>query len=122
MRAKTINEVQEFERGQDPRSTMEIGGVLLNKVRIDLKKQADKKWSDYLDSLLGKTISGVMNKSMMVKGDGIVPGPGWGKYTIVVQRIMDKPDIDVAGDIQGFVVEYDKAAYIISLGEKIYIK
>lgn len=123
MRARIINEKQEFHRSGNPKVALEIGGTLLGKIRTDIKRKAEKEWKDFIFSLVGKTITGQLNK-IWVKSDSsdqpFKPGPGWGQYTIEIEKIWDTDNIEL--NMQGIEVYSDGAMYIIPLGEKIYIK
>lgn len=119
MRAKTINEVQNFHRSGNPKAAIDIGGIMPGKVRHEIKQKAEKEWKEFILGLEGKTITGQFNK-IWNKGDKTLePGEGWGEYTITIEKILNK-EIDL--DIQGIEVLYNMSAYIIPLGEKFYIK
>ena len=57
MRAKTVNEVQEFERGLNPKAAMEIGGIDLEKVCNNTAIKGLKEWNKYLQQFIGKKIT-----------------------------------------------------------------
>ena len=57
MRAKTINEDNNFERGLDPKDAMGIGGIVLEDKYFDMVVKAKQKWNKYLGTFVGKTVS-----------------------------------------------------------------
>jgi len=57
MRAKTVNEQQNFERGQDPKRSLGVGGFDFKKIKEDTWGQGIQDWKDFLNSFNGKTIS-----------------------------------------------------------------
>ena len=74
MRAKTINEANNFTRGMNPKAAMGIGGINLhderqrrledfdNKIE-KVKDKANKEWQNRLQNLfVGKTITAFMQK------------------------------------------------------------
>jgi hypothetical protein len=64
MRALTINEDQHFERGLNPRASMNVGGINFGKILADGYKELwDKWWNNIVDSLVGKTITAKMTKA-----------------------------------------------------------
>jgi hypothetical protein len=67
-------------------------------------------------------VTGEFNK-IWIKSDYsgrlLDPGPGWEKYTIEIEKILNKK-IDL--DMQGIEVYYDGAMYIVPLGTKFYMK
>ena len=87
MRAKFINEVQNFEKGVHPKQALGIGGIALGIERHKMKKKFEEDWNFFLMTILdGKTISGQMNK---VRDKGIEKDPlenGWGNYTVKVDE------------------------------------
>lgn len=58
MRAKTINEIQHFERNLDPKQFMDIGGIDIPTIYREIMKEPLKKWSEFVKSFEGKIISG----------------------------------------------------------------
>ena len=113
MRAKTINEVQNFERGKNPRSSLGIGGVQFGVEKYKMKEKLKKDWADFVKkTLMGKTITGTFNK---LKGDIIERN--WGEYTVKV-KVISNLDIDD----MGIVVSDENNRYIIPGDGKIFIE
>jgi hypothetical protein len=102
MRALTINEVQKFKRGMNPKAAMGIGGVTLcdtiNKRREDLKKKledinndADEENQKWLRKMfVGKTITAHMQSlvSFNINTKERTGKQEQGKFTIEVQDVM----------------------------------
>jgi hypothetical protein len=57
MRAKTINETTNFERGLDPKVAMDIGGISLEDIYIETVQKGFREWGKQLDSLKGKKVT-----------------------------------------------------------------
>jgi hypothetical protein len=121
MRAKTINEVQHFERGQDPKAAMNIGGINFN-----------QKFNDFVDewkasiekALVGKTITATMKKFWMEKGGRPMEGK-FQKQTIKLAEI----DISMPQSFTGsnmffnsYLTAEDEQRYEMDLNQKIWIK
>jgi len=119
MRAKTINEIQEFQRGV-PKSSLGAGGVQFGKLRYEAKQKMKKDWANFVENLLlGKTISGYFNQ-MFLKPDEetMIEGKGWGKYTFKVKEIIKNGEDD-----NGIFVRDEKAGYIIPMDEgRVFIE
>lgn len=74
MRALTINEVQKFERGMNPKAAMGTGGINLGDIRAQKIEERDRRvseisddinneWEEYLRNLLvGKRITTFMQR------------------------------------------------------------
>lgn len=58
MKAKTINEIYHFERGIDPKDSMNIGGIDPKKIYNKIMEEPLKKWLSFVKSFEGKTIKG----------------------------------------------------------------
>ena len=111
MRAKTINEVQNFERGQHPRQALDIGGIQLGAERYRAKKRMLREWNEHLVKLFtGKTVRGEMKK---IREDDQFSG--WGDYEIKVKEVKEENDIDVPMVI---VEAEDGQPYAIPIGDK----
>jgi hypothetical protein len=121
MRAKTINELQDFERGLDPRATMEIGGINFNQKFNDFVDQ----WEISIEkTLVGKTITAKMKKFWTEKGGRSMEGR-LQKQTIKLAEI----DISMPESFQGsnmffnsYLTAEDGQRYEMDLNQKIYIK
>jgi len=57
MRAKFIKEDLNFERGQDPKTSIGIGGIDLLKIYDDTVQKSIDEWKMFLKSLEGKKIN-----------------------------------------------------------------
>lgn len=139
MRAKTINEIQKFERGQDPKASMDIGGVIFqeiyDKMSIDLEikkakviNKAIKDWTKFVQqTLVGKTITAKMQKLAKIdtkNNNRMIGKTTTDTFTILVMEvIIDKAVFDkdfrntsiiIAGD--------DNEIYVLrNLDDKITI-
>lgn len=145
MRARSVNEVQNFERGQNPKKSLGIGGIDLYselEERLDdldmvigmETMTAGEKWREYLEkALVGKTISAKMRKLPAFNSK---KGENTGKYehkdfTIKVADIKDTEEFRELYNkykMAGFghqIVLADEENNIYSLalrvGEKIHI-
>jgi len=120
MRAKTINEELDFERGVDPRASMEIGGINFNKKFNEL---VDEWIASMEKALVGKTITAVMTKFWTERG-GISKEGRTQKQTIKLAEI----DISMPQSFQGtnmffrmYLTSDDEQRYRMDLNQKIYI-
>lgn len=128
MRAKTINELN-FERGQNPKAAMDIGGINLGKdFEIVFKKFIDE-WVKKLEQLKGKTITTEMRLFVLDTNNQL---SGWKQETIKIKEILEpqiktnsiKDPIDVyvylwvIGEINGKEYRCDLG----DLNKKIYIE
>jgi len=94
MRAKFINEEQNFERGLHPKQALGLGGINLSQERYDMKKKLQQDWNFLLMTILdGKTISGQMNK---IRDKGVEIENTWGNYTVTIDE-WDMEDINSPG-------------------------
>jgi hypothetical protein len=99
MRAKFVNETQNFERGVHPKQALGVGGLSLGEEKHKMKKKFRDDWNFFLTLVLdGKTISGIMNKR-----DPEESGNKWGVYTITVDswEEVDGYDSLLLKDING---------------------
>jgi len=111
MRAKTLDEIQNFERGQHPRQALDIGGVQLGAERYKAKKRMLREWNEYLVKLFtGKTVRGEMKK---IREDS--PITGWGDYEIKVKEVAEQMDMDLP---MAVVEAEDGQPYGIPIGDK----
>lgn len=86
MRAKTINEVQNFERGAPAKAALGIGGIVLGKKLWDRKLEYIKEWKNFIEkSFLHKTIYGFFGK--WLNRDGVPHFDSWNKYKVYVEGI-----------------------------------
>ena len=102
MRAKAVNEVQNFERGQNPKRAIGIGGLDLSKdyqERIDEYYQAidgitlshTDEWKEYLkDTFIGKKITAELKKmpGINTKTGKTTGSHEKGDFTITVKDIL----------------------------------
>ena len=127
MRAKSVNEIKNFERGLNPKAAMDTGGIELGKELWKRKEAYIQEWKDYLTNLMmGKTVSGFMHKYTF----GVF-GPisaGWGNYSIKVAKININSDAQMQKEgLPINVVISDgkgKECYLVPIGgedSKIYI-
>jgi hypothetical protein len=143
MRARFVNEVQNFERGQDPKKSMGIGGINLfdqYEDKIDdleaalsmTKLSASEEWGEHLRKLLvGKTITANMNKLPSISNKGI-PGTKYerGEFTITIQDVKPGESLEDALDrnfqVTPQLILADEKNNIYSMkiieGEKIYFE
>lgn len=113
MRAKTVNEVQNFERGNNPRSAMGIGGVQFGVEKFKMKQKLKNDWADFVrKTLIGKTISGTFNK-WSINPDTKMPDAKWGEYTVKVKEVSN---LDL--DDQVIIVSDSKNQYYVPVGEE----
>jgi len=143
MRARTINEIQNFERGKNPKSAMGVGGINLYDVydeRIEelemniqgARVSADNDWIDYLEKTFrGKKITAVMMKMATFNSDK--KNMSWkdakrGEFTIVVQDIRSDQALSDGAGREGYTVvpriilaDMDNNMYSMDLKQKIYI-
>lgn len=143
MRAKTINEDQNFERGRTAKAALGVGGINLHNLyrkkieklesEISLaKNSADTEWEDYLrETLVGKKITAKMTKMVTfniktkVRSEG---GQKYGEFTIEVQDIRPGEDLsEVIGrnlemTPQVIIADMNNSLYTMKLDQKIYIE
>lgn len=146
MRAKKVNEDQNFERGQNPKRSIGIGGLDLRKDyqnRIDDYLQAidgttlshTDEWKEFLsDSLKGKKITAEMKRlpTMDAKSGKSSGGFQKGEFTIEVQDVLPTwgmgDDFSVHLGESPFtktppkliVADTDNNMYEMSMDQKIY--
>jgi len=118
MRAKTINEEQNFERGLDPKQSMDIGGIDFSKQLGELVREWEKNVGK---SVLGKTITAIMYELRPNGSDGIEK-----TQTITVTEIDNLYTLGMMGannSNYNLIVETDNGKrYCMGLDQKIYIK
>ena len=115
-----------FERTGNARAGLDIGGIVLGKVRKDFKDESRTRWQDWVEEhLVGHTITAKMNRIQKKTTDGYeFHGTDWGTFTVLVDDYsseleMDEPAImitgeDEAGDMYVFALPIDD--------KKIWIK
>jgi hypothetical protein len=112
MRAKTVNEEQNFERGVHPKQALGLGGINLARQKYDMKKKLQQDWDFFLTTILdGKTISAHMNK---IREKGVAIEDQWGDYTVKVD-IWDQEDINSPSI---FIETKDNDTYILPINDK----
>lgn len=133
MQAKKVFEVQNFERGQNPRKLLDLGGIVLDKeirnriegmrkAQKDVEDTANQEWKMYLQKiLLGKKITARMTslQSMNMKTH-ILSERVTKDFTITVKDIATQPLTDLLISIT--VASIDRNAYSLPLDEKIYFE
>jgi len=125
MRAKTINEVQKFERGVPAKAALGVGGLVLGKELWNRKEKYINDWKKFLEkSLLNKTIYGNFAKYSWKEGDSVPNFDGWANYKVEVERVIITDGATKEGlPIELRVVGKDGAWYNIPIDDrKIYIK
>ena len=114
MRAKLVNEEQNFERGIHPKQALGVGGICLGEERWKMKKKLDDDWKFFLLTILdGKTISGQMNKRS-ANGGKLTGGNNWGNYTVTIED-WEVQDIDDRGIN---IIGTDREHYILPIDDK----
>lgn len=133
MQAKKVFEVQNFERGQNPKASMDLGGIVLEKEsRNRLEKMRDtqreaetianQEWKGYLQKIfVGKKITArmtslqTMNMKTHKLSERITKD-----FTITVEDIVTQPLTDLLISIS--VSDTDHQMYSLPLDEKIYFE
>jgi hypothetical protein len=128
MRAKTINEIISFERGQNPKKSLGIGGVdlqnesMIREIKMKeeieiIKEQYKKEWNEFLRNLLvGKRISGEMRKWRQ--------NPNYEEYdfkntTITVENLTREEEVETS------LIEVTDGEYEYGIplnGRKIFVE
>jgi len=120
MRAKTINEIQNFERGLSPRAAMEIGGVNFNDMLYELEQEGFQKLKN---SIEGKTITVFAEKIMDAGGK---QNRKEARFTIHVNELETGLNLDHWKGNQSvfwiIVNDIDGNRYKFILDQKIYIE
>jgi hypothetical protein len=57
MRAKTVNEEVNFQKGRDPKEVMDVGGFDFKEIKDQTWGKGVQDWKDFLNSFNGKRIS-----------------------------------------------------------------
>jgi len=140
LKPEYLNETQNFERGQDPKAAMGIGGVELMDIFTEkrqlmeddieeIKKSYTDLWQDYVREILpGKEITATMSRLPKVTKDGGTQGKYETKsFTITVQDAM--PSNKLGDEVsRGFsitpaliVADLEGNMYQLNLDQKIRI-
>ena len=134
MKARLVEDTQHFERGQNPKAAMGIGGIILekekqerlNKMREEQKEAeviANQDWDMYLqETLIGKKITAKMSSlpTLNVKTNLMSGTRETRVFTIVVEDIST----DNLGDLLLNIViaDTEHKMYNLSLNQKISIE
>ena len=134
MQAKKVFEVQNFERGKNPRATLDLGGIVLENekrkkhqemkdAQKDAEVIANQQWEMYLQEILvGKKITAKMTSlpTMNVKTHVMTGKRETKDFTITVQDISTQELTDLLINI--VLADTENNMYAISLDEKIYFE
>lgn len=142
MRAKKVNESQNFERGQGTKKALGLGGLnleeLLDERVEDLEMQlsmtkltADEEWEEFLrKTLIGKKITSEMTKLPVVSMKGEKLGPMLGEritdeFTIIIQDVKSSSKLSEAlGQFSTYlsliIADSNKNLYELKIKDKIY--
>lgn len=134
MKARLVEDTQHFERGQNPKAAMGIGGIILEKEkqkRFEKMKEAQKDaehianqdWEMYLqETLIGKKITAKMTSlsTLNVKTHEMSGTRETKEFTVVVEDIST----DNLGELLLNIViaDTDHKMYSLSLNQKIYME
>lgn len=124
MRAKTINEVQNFERGIPPKAALEVGGIALGKELWGRKLQYREDWTNYIiKTFHHKTVYGRFGKFAFDKKHGIPKFDAWGKYKFYVEEIKISDGAEREGlPVEITFIDKDRSFYIVPIDDQnIYI-
>lgn len=124
MRAKNVNEDINFERGQNPKATMELGGV---NYQGEFDKLFDV-WMKELKKLKGKTITGDINKHWMDSNYSMQDDLR--KRSVKVNEIDNFPHVHSTGGGRAvsWMIFFDgeeegkKFRYSMLLNQKLYVE
>ena len=113
-----VYEDQNFERGVDPKASMDLGGIKFTEQLYEFVKQ----WEDNIQkTILGKTITAFMRE---LKGGGI-DGPTK-KQTVTIKEIDNIYTLGYMGEGNSnwhlVIIADNKKRYGLTLDQKIYIK
>jgi hypothetical protein len=120
MRAKTINAIQNFERGIPSKAALGVGGIALGVELWNRKLKYIQEWKDFIEkTFLHKTIYGTFAKYTWDKDHSIPEFNGWGEYKVKVEKVM----VTDGGEREGLpteikVVGKDGAWYNIPVDDK----
>jgi len=134
MKAKKVFEAQNFERGQNPKASMDLGGIVLEKEKRkrheamkeamkDAEVIANQEWEMYLqETLVGKKITARMTSmpTMNIKTHEWTGKRETKDFTITVQDISTQELNDLLINI--VIADTENKMYAFSLDEKIYFE
>jgi hypothetical protein len=134
MKAIKVLEVQNFERGKNPKASMDLGGVVLEKEkqeRFEKMKEsqreaeviANQEWDMYLqETLVGKKITARMSKlpTMNIKTKEMSGTRETKDFTIVIEDISTDNLSELLLNI--VVADTDHNMYSLHLKDKIYFE
>jgi hypothetical protein len=110
---ESLNEIIHFERGLNPKASMNIGGIVLGETYDAIMKEPTEKWYRFLKkTLVGKKVSGRFLTFETESGKWIFT-----KTSFIVSEIIKW---DRNGDVD--VKSSDDTMYVIKGYEKIYIE
>jgi len=116
MRARLVEDMN-FERGQDPKQVMELGGFDLQKAYQETYKKGYDEYKDFMNQFIGKKVSFVVSHDAENNNYKKVNGK---RITIQVHSYMmhgqDPNTVWFFGD------SHQQEKYMIEPGEKIYIE
>jgi len=113
-----VYEDQNFERGIDPRASMDLGGIKFTTKLYEIVKQ----WEENVQkTLLGRTITAVMRELKSGGNEGATK-----KQTVTVKEIDNIYTLGYMGEENSnwhiVIIADNKKRYNFSLDQKIYIK
>jgi len=112
---------EKFNDKTDAVHDMGIGGIQTGVIRAQLKREYRENFiKTFTDLFVGKNVTGTFNQSLKYKGNKLIQGDGWGKYTIHVDKISEFDE-----DSMGLTVfdNAEKASYIIPWDEqKLFVE
>lgn len=118
MKARTVN----FERGQEPKAAMDIGGINLLDELNKLHEELDNKWMAlYKSTLKGKKVYGEFKRQPSKIINGRFEETFWKKQTVHITDDENKIQWDKGGNI-GVVDAVRGHTYLLNIREKIWIK
>ena len=139
MRAKQINEIQNFERGQNPKKSMKLGGIdldehlekrieSLSNEKDELIQKHNEDWDAFLKkTFVGKTITAELQLLPTIDKDGNVKGKTETRiFNIMVQDILVNNSFSSSsGTISTSIVlaDMENNLYALrNLNQRIYFK
>jgi hypothetical protein len=141
MKAKKVFEAQNFERGQNPKKTLDLGGIdlfkevskrleTLKERKEEIEIEENKNWEMFLEeTLVGKKITAKMTSMpawKVNKEGGIGEKVGTREikdFTITVQDIQSE-SIESFRDMRASIIvaDTDNKIYQLHLNDKIYFE
>ena len=131
MRAKSVNESQNFERGKNPKTALGLGGIVIEKelgTRIDeleyeMAMAAKATGEEYVEWLrktfVGKTITAEMQHHSPMNPDTkkIQKSKGSGEFTIKVKDILPSDSIEEMMNKENFTAPVENQSVIVASTE-----